>query len=230
MAKLPALVAALTECDDRDRATLDWVARAIREAGCIPTGKRGAGAADMTFREAANLLIGANAAETPKQSALAVVQFRTLRPTDLSPQREKEGVFARIDEAETFGEALEALIEGSPELLVSLMQYVDDAYSGHNEEQRRLLKGRLLSGDLAKVEVAFSRPNPFAWIKVSTSPFGSETTEYHWVFAQEVSLLREGFYPQVESDRVTTVTIGIRTLLKLCAAVVGDEGGEGAKG
>ena len=60
MAALAALVSALAECDDRDRTALEHIAYALREAGHIPAIRQGSDAAEMEFREAANLLIGAD--------------------------------------------------------------------------------------------------------------------------------------------------------------------------
>ena len=60
MAKLSALVSALAKCDDRDRTALEHIARALCEAGHMPTTRQGSDAAEMEFREAANLLIGAD--------------------------------------------------------------------------------------------------------------------------------------------------------------------------
>jgi hypothetical protein len=48
------------ECDDRDRTTREHIARVICEAGHMPTTRQGSDAAEMEFREAANLLIGAD--------------------------------------------------------------------------------------------------------------------------------------------------------------------------
>jgi len=58
MARLPALIDALTLCDDRPRGTIDHIARTMREAGLIQTTKRGRGAAEMTARDAAALVLG----------------------------------------------------------------------------------------------------------------------------------------------------------------------------
>ncbi len=222
MAKLPALVSALAECDDRDRSTLDHIARVIREAGLIPTTKRGSGASDMTVREAANLLIGASTAEHPKSAAMVVPLYRSLIGQNLSPNDEQRGVFARISEARTFGDALETLIEGAPEVLASSFQYVDDAYGGnHTAEQLRLLKAMVLRGDLAAVEVIFSRPTPYAEMRVVTRPAGQERLQYHWRFMVDADLFMQGFYTDRRRDRTSTVTVGLRTLLALFAAVKG---------
>lgn len=123
MARLPALLEAIAKVDGRERATIDHYARLIREAGLIPTTKRGVGASAMTVREAANLLIGLNAAETPKDAPSSVIRVRSLlanagfvarwlRQSEWSP------VFEGLREARTFGDALERLIDATPALLL----------------------------------------------------------------------------------------------------------------
>lgn len=238
MAKLPALVSALAECDERDRATLDHIARVIREAGLIPTTKRGGGASEMTVREAANLLIAANASESPKEAAMAVAHYRSLEGQDISPgvydekdgvytrrDHEEGGIFARITEAANFGEALETLIDGVPELLLSLLAYIDDAYGGnHSPEQLAHIKrGMIRFGEYAGVHVTFSRPRPYATIRIVAWPRGEERVHYEWRFRVDTKLFMNGFYPERGKDRATTVTVGLRTLLKLFGAVFGEE-------
>jgi hypothetical protein len=238
MAKLPALVSALTECDERDYATLDYIARAIREAGLIPTTKRGSGASEMTVREAANLLIAANASETPKAGAMAVAHYRSLKGQDLSPgeydeiepgrfrrrEHDKDGIFGRITEAANFGEALEILIDGAPELLLSLLAFMDDAYSNYDVEGRKKLKALMLTAQqFAGVEVVFNRPYPSAFVRIWSNVSGKARTHYEWRFLVDADLMMEGFYPNRHKDRSITVTVGLRTLLKLFAAVNGDD-------
>jgi hypothetical protein len=237
MGKLPTLVRALAECDERDRATLDHIARVIREAGWIPTTKRGSGASDMTFREAANLLIAASVAEAePRLAANAVHQYRTLIAQDISPlnytqetrggktvvtgkRSPRDGVFAAITEAETLGEALEALIEGAPELLISLLHYVEDAYSGKTDEQLDWVRRGLLRGDHARVEVTFHRPTPYATIRIMTLPGGREDVQFAWRYQVDAHLLAKGHYVDRRSDAHSTRTVGLRTLLELHAAI-----------
>src|SRR5215213_6306434 len=60
-------------------ATIDHIARVIREADYIPTTKRGSGAAEMTAQEAVNLLLAANGADTPSDGPAAIDRFRSLR-------------------------------------------------------------------------------------------------------------------------------------------------------
>lgn len=79
MATLPNLIDVIAKIDGRDHATLDHMARLIRDAGFIAKGKRGRGAIDMTARDAANLLLGLNGAEAPGDAPAAVSRLRMLR-------------------------------------------------------------------------------------------------------------------------------------------------------
>lgn len=78
MARLPALVDALAAIDDRPRGALDFVARAVREAGFIQTTKRGRGAAEMTAADAAAFLLGCYGAREPTTAAEAVATLTRL--------------------------------------------------------------------------------------------------------------------------------------------------------
>ena len=74
MAKLPALVDALAAADYRSRATIDQIARVVREAGYIPTTKRGSGAADGLFRKAVAGVLN----RPPRSCGVAVCCFGRL--------------------------------------------------------------------------------------------------------------------------------------------------------
>lgn len=219
MTKLPGLVGALAECDERERATLDHVARVIREAGLIPTTKRGSGAADMTLTAAANLLIAANTGGIPKAAAMTVIQYRTLVPRNTGQPDPKDGIYARINAARDFGQALEFLIEGAPKLLRTFTDYMDVTYGGQQSDALYKFKTEMLNyGKFASVEVTFAGPTPYASIRIIT-PYAEVPVPYQREFMVDVDLVMEGFYQEVRSDRRYTVTVGLKTLLKLFGAV-----------
>lgn len=215
MAKLPALVNALTEVDERERPTLDHFARVIREAGLIPTTKRGSGAADMTTREATNMLIAVNTADSPKLAPVAVTHYRSLKGMNYGPVRKPEGIFGRINDASNFGEALEVLIEGAPEIQTSFSEFIDNAYSNYPEEVRATFKN---GTHLANVEVSFSRPYPYAEIRV-VAPGMNTPVQYEWKYMVDTTIFMAGGYRVAEKDRKTTVTVHLKTLLALSATV-----------
>jgi hypothetical protein len=130
VADLAALVSALAGCDNRDRTTLERIARALREAGYISVGQQGSDVAERSFREAANLLIGANRADTLKEAGRAVEEYRSLVPGvslygDVGEPWSFEP-WTFIDEASIFGEALEKLIEYACAILLSRSTYTPD--------------------------------------------------------------------------------------------------------
>jgi hypothetical protein len=78
MAVLSELVQAIALCEGIDQERVAAIARAVREAGLIATHGRGTSAARMTAKDAANLLIAANTAETARSAPEAVRRFRAL--------------------------------------------------------------------------------------------------------------------------------------------------------
>ncbi len=136
MARLPALVDALTEADKvRDRATIDNIARAVREAGLLPTSGAGHRAAHMSVQNAADLLIATNLVLPRGRAADATRQIRSLRRLP-GFTRGNSGVFKVISEAQTFGAAVEVLIEQAPLLLTAFTTWADEAWGNHPEEDR----------------------------------------------------------------------------------------------
>lgn len=221
MAKLPALVTALSEVDGRERKAVDHIARTIRERGYITTGKRGGGAADMTAHEAANLLIALNGADSPKDGPTAIDRFRSLRQWFAGTSKD---IRERVDsydqqikpvqdimDVHTFGEALDALIEDVPELVAALRSYAHDAY---NDIDPTVLDERLfgmLRLRMFGLEITFERYA--AKIELYTM-YGSERrVEFEAGFMQDTDRIESGFYGKEWPDRRISVTIGAPTLI-----------------
>jgi hypothetical protein len=230
MVKLPGLVTALAEVDGRERKTVEHIGRVIRERGYITTGKRGGGAANMTTREAANLIIALNGADTPKDAPAAIDRFRSLRQQwrgNASTLREK---LDRIESApqaikdvasvHTFGEALEALIDGAPELMRSMLQYCAEAYEGLDTSKLFALGLRL---GLFGLEITFR--HYATRIELFTMDGSNRRVEFETEFVVDPDRLEEGFYGDVSarSDRRVVVTIGLRTLIAAWSALQGDD-------
>lgn len=112
MAKLPALVKAFATFDERGVATVEQFARVIREAGYLPTTKRGAGAADMGFKEAATLLIALSTSDTPKDAVQAVRNYECLERHDLVHPRPDMEAF-RIRHRQKWPEPAQYVAESS---------------------------------------------------------------------------------------------------------------------
>lgn len=158
MARLPALLDKYQRLDGRDYSALQNIARTIREAGFIPTTKRGSGASAMSEREVVNLILGANGAESASEAPEAVKRLRSLEafPAEIpgfdyrldehgrrNPDAAKEA-FNRleasmwaplIDGRVRFGDACEWLVHNAPAIdaemtRLTLAQIARDASAG----------------------------------------------------------------------------------------------------
>lgn len=117
MARLPALVDVIANVDDRPRGAIDFVARAVREAGFIQTTKRGRGAAEMTAADAAALLLGCYGSREPTQAVDTLQGFAGLRRArDLKTTAGAPDWLAGLLKARTAFEAVSAAIEIAPVL------------------------------------------------------------------------------------------------------------------
>jgi hypothetical protein len=112
MATLTELGEVISEVEGIDPARVAWIGRSLREAGLISKQGRGPSAAHMGWTDAANIVIGVNAARNPADATKAVQTYRRLRPQEYEiPVSEMRRDF-------TLGEAIEQLLmaAGSGEL------------------------------------------------------------------------------------------------------------------
>jgi hypothetical protein len=225
MARLPQLIDAVSKTSGRDRSSVEHWARAIREAGLITTTKRGVGAAEMTTRDAANLLIGLCGADTPRDAAKAVHEFRSLKVfAPWSESGEFFDVYERIKAAPDFGVAIEELIDGILEILSSFRRYADEAFPSHSEKARSVFA----FGSLAQIrlEVKLARWPAHASIRVLRDDENHKEVEaYRFDFLQSQQLLRQGSfytYPPEGCDTKTIMTFGLKTVLGAALAVHGE--------
>lgn len=110
MALLSALVKAIADVEGIDEVQVGWVARHLREAGHITQAGRGRGAAHMSNSDAANLLIGVNAATGAKNAAEAVGLYRSL-PCGRANLLKKTKLSDAFKIGQDFGRSLEKLLE-----------------------------------------------------------------------------------------------------------------------
>ncbi len=226
MGKLPALVSALASVDGRERASVDHVARTIRERGYITTGKRGGGAANMVAREAANLLIALNGADSPKEAGVAIDRFRSLRQMYAGSASVLK---ARIDnydslpkplqdvmDTHTFGEALDALIDGVPDLAAAFYIVARNAFERTIEQTDRELASMIRLGFFG-LEVTFERYA--ASIELYSMNGSTRWTQFSATYVKDMDRLESGFYGSDWPDRKVRVTIGFYTLLTLWQAL-----------
>jgi len=199
-------------------ATIDHIARVIREADYIPTTKRGSGAAEMTAQEAVNLLLAANGADTPSDGPAAIDRFRSLRLETYRPADTAVATFKAITEAENFGRALEILIDGMPEVLRIAFDFVERCYP----QKAEVLKGTLLkhTWDLApfNVSVQLKRYSTEIVCRSWAEMSGAAQTEFAAQFQVDYDLLTEGFYGRLPGRKIS-VEFGGETLLKLSTAL-----------
>lgn len=226
MAKLPKLIEALAEVDERPRSTLEYIARTVREGGELPTTKRGSGAAEMTLRDAANFLIGASVAEaSPKDAPKLVRLYRALSVqayTQPAEDGEMKRVATHISKSKTFGDALERLIEASPVILSIFFDFVDAAFG---DKKGAFARKGLLRGEHARLQVAFVRPAPGVIVRVEQTLRGQSELICEWKCRlQGEAEIREFLTsPGCKGDASSTRTIGLRTLLKLFIAIASEE-------
>lgn len=219
MARLPALVDALTEADgQRDRATIDNIARAVREAGLLPTTGVGRLAAHMSVQNAADLLIATNVVLPRGQAADAARQIRSLRRLARS-SKGNAGVFKAVGEAQTFGAAIEVLIEQAPSLLYSFAAWADEAYANYPEDLRLKLFLPQLAVEFtsklsANVTLYYDRGYDLDCGLVGVQP------EFRCEYAMDLDK-PHGFYTSPKSDRHITVRVGIKTIMRLHVALFG---------
>lgn len=222
MAKLPALVSALAEVDGRERKAVEHIARTIRERGYITTGKRGGGADEKTPHEAANLLIALNGADTPKEGPIAIDRFRSLRQWAIvgrgspgSKQLERYDSYPKpirdVMDVHTFGEALDALIEGVPDLVAALRGYAHEAYCDIDPKVLDEQFSRMLRFHIFGVEVTFQRYA--AKIELYAMDGSERHVEFEANFKQDDDRAEAGFYGKEWPDRRISVTIGTPTLI-----------------
>lgn len=217
MSTLPILVTALTTVDGRDRPTIEYYARTIRKAGYITTGKRGMGAAKVTCHEAINLLIALNGCDTAQEAPVAIDRFRSL-------QQFREGTARQIREwtdsyaeqpqpirdvmdTNTFGEALDALLEGTPDLVVSFIKYYNDAYPNFP------MSGFLDSVKLRffGIDITFGRY--LGNIELFHMNGSSRIVDFSTSYMMDMNRAQQGFYKRPDADRKVSVTIGLPTLI-----------------
>ena len=140
MATLPKMIEALSKLDNRPKPAVQQFGRAIREAGHIPKGKRGAGAPELTANDIASLLLGTYGSEAQSKAPEAVTKYRRLIMKGIDPCVEikkhegiDQGKYAsstlvkRMNTAANFGEIIEWLIENADQLALELLHLTGES-------------------------------------------------------------------------------------------------------
>jgi hypothetical protein len=227
MAKLPALISALDLTSQRERSTIEHIARVIREAGFIPTTKRGPGASDMGGREATNLLLAVAASDLPKDAPLTVDSLRNMKAAwKIYPDDGLPDVVAGVHEAKNFGEAIEALIANAAKIAAFGRDYVIEK---NDQGEIDFIK---LPPEIVTVDEMYQM-----YIEIDSLPFGAEiifpyfkngiAVQKKWGFSSGIlelnSKSQEGSpFDPFRYGRIKTVRrIGLVPIFKLWAALNG---------
>jgi hypothetical protein len=221
MAKLPTLIAKLAPLDGRSMETVAHVARVIRERGLMTTTKRGVGAAEMTVRDAANLLIALNGAQVPKDAPDAVEHYRSFsRVSRHASQPEYPELMHQAFNASTFGDALEKLIETVPLIVEAVRGRHNQFYSeqkwDYDDTDAQDFLLALRSADCG-VEVSFKKT--YATIAVYDKDEFDDRQNYilsSFVLNRKRS---RSSYQQQWADRAVIVNVGLLTLMALWFAL-----------
>jgi len=253
MAKLPALIETLSRHDERDQSTLEHVARTVREAGYIPTTKRGVGASGMTIGAATNLFLALNGCDAPKDAARAVDRFRSLQLRELTAVAPEQDDLQKLLTAETFGVAIERLIDCSNSISKWLCEWLeanfDERVSEAYKRDLMALNWSLLPiqfdvvlfrhpyGAQITLRRLYKRPasavvsddpdSPSRWRPASGDVIWR--TEFNAEFVSDFDLQETGFYGRSKSRRIT-VALPAKVLWDISRTLNGEDLEGGAVG
>lgn len=202
MARLPALVSVLARLQPCERSLVDYYGRTIRGAGLITMTKRGVGAAHVTARDAANLLIALNTADIATDAPAMIRLYRPLRDAH----------------GQTFGDMLEHLIINAPHYRDEIFRTIE---SNMGREHHEIAKqSALLASTPGAFRVTFVKPEPRAFVKEHVT--GSLNMSRK-VFAPTDDLIYEDVCKPTDDDRFIEVSFGLRTLLAVNDVLGSDE-------
>jgi hypothetical protein len=213
MATLTELVDTIAKVEGVDRSRVNLIARYIREAGLIETGGRGSSAANMSVADAANLLIGVNAATNASDAARVVRKYRAFEAYEARFEADPTPASTRG----LFGEAIEGLVEGAcwgrlPEEFL-------------RSDVSRDLREHFSRGHV-QITLRFRKPDHSVTLRMSTrfhpdyDPTGDVSEEWREVGIGQTLFVK--FLPPgsratrkkkvVPGDRVEETAIGFRTI------------------
>lgn len=127
MAKLSDLMPALSKVTGMPVTSVEAYARRIRQAGKLSSGGRGLGAADMSPKDCANLLI-AVMARTPTRAVDALKKFGSMTSGDHEPGDRGKPLYDAFDlkPGHTFAEAMTNLVNAAQ--LSAIDKHLENAF------------------------------------------------------------------------------------------------------
>lgn len=151
MTTLTELVTAIATAEGIDVERVAAIARAAREHGLIRTSGRGTSAAQMEERDAANLLIATNTADTARTAPAAVEQYRMLEAK-------------RKNRTSGFGGELEEMISAAKR--ECLADYVKKTVALLGSPSN-LLGRRAFPNEAYEFGIEFEKPIPSVTVQIS---------------------------------------------------------------
>jgi hypothetical protein len=161
MATLSQLVETVAEVEGMEPATVNLIARNVREAGLITTGGRGLSAARMTMADAVNLLIAVNATVIVREA-----------PQTLRTYRRLETVVQRTDVSVAKGYARSPRLPARTQLCHALEQLIK-MVSNRTLPQLYLsttvpdLIAQAVRKEDVQIEFKFFKPRPYSFLIIS---------------------------------------------------------------
>ena len=186
MATLTELVTAISSAEGIDAERVTALARAVREDGLIKTSGRGPSAAQMDERDAANLLIAANTADTARTAPDMVKQYRSLQAK-------------RGKQSSDFGSELEALLSAAKMQVIG--DYVTKVVSLLGT-RRHFLGKRRYPDDAYQFEITFEKPIAAVFLHV-----GARTSRDDMIYFHDREANIEAAGDRRESTKITQRTI-----------------------
>ncbi len=232
MARLPALVDAIAENDWRPKSLIQHFGKTVREARLILSDKPGIAAADMTYADAATLLMAVGGSHNPAGAEQAVNNLRALdrRAWEEIDRMKREDMpaelaFLRPDMA--FTDVLETMIQKADDLVA----WEQDYLAGWDPDEKGSAELRSMEGMVTKaaqglnpivpgyakaVRVVFYQPGLAAEVHLGRSwKRIDEDDAFHEFYVAPA----ERFDDRVPKDNVGTIEVGTSTLLALKKAV-----------
>lgn len=211
----PQLITELARVDGRREVTLETIGRRLCASGLMATNGAYGAPAEMGWPDAAILLIGANAALNAAEAPETVARFRAFQSWRRTRPGSEAMLPGEISEAETLGQALEALIATVPVIEESFLDFAARAFPQHLPSYH----ARMAFGPLAivRLEVEFMRgAREAAVIRLSTRHLDKPEVALEIAFQPEASAKAHE-----EGDRLVTTRVSFETLRTLYSAVSG---------
>ena len=215
--KLPGLVAAVTKVDGRPEATINHIARQVREAGFIPGGKRGHGGPDMGYMEAAHLLVALHSCAVSSGPVESIPFYgrSKFNPHTSWSEMARLPFFTRVENAANGIEAVAAFLEGAPELAT---HYIEDLSRTWDQPDVEELDYRWL-----RYHVTFSQEAICLGVFDGKDRRGWRAK---FVVQHDAAVPRPKLPPKI--DRYTESTFGLQTAVVIWKALTGESfDGEG---